>query len=212
MIQLYDYILSAECYKVRLLCALLGVKFQPVKVNVHPGGDHLKPEFALINPRRNIPVLQDGAHRICDTNTILIHIARRHDPSEQWLPREENMFDDTLGWLGFAAKELDLLQSLRMNSITAAGSASKAEMEQAHAALTIVEDHLAEGELEGRHWLVGKSPTIADIAVFPPTILAPDGGVPLERYPALWRWFDRVKKLHGFIVMPGIFPNLSGGV
>jgi glutathione S-transferase len=212
MIRLYDYILSADCYKVRLLCALLGVAYTPVKVNVHPGNEHLSADFVRINPRRSIPVLEDGDQRICDTNAILIHLARRHDPSGHWLPKDEDTFDRAMEWLGFSAKELDLLQALRMRSITAAGEPSPEELATAHSYLTIVEDHLAEGELIGRLWLAGQTPTIADIAVFAPTALAADGGVSLDRYPALWRWIDRVKRLNRFIVMPGVFPNLAGAV
>ncbi len=212
MIRLYDYILSADCYKVRLICALLGVGYTSVKVNVHPGQEHLSPEFALINPRRSIPVLEDDEGRLCDINAILIHLARRHDPHSRWLPKDDAAFERVMEWLGFAAKELDLLQTLRMRAITSAGEPTSNELATAHAHLTIVEDHLAEGELTKRPWLTGQTSTIADIAVFAPTALAADGGVSLDRYPALWRWIDRVKRLEHFIVMPGIFPNLTGAV
>jgi len=212
MIRLYDYILSADCYKVRLLCALLGVNYAPVKVNVHPGREHLSPDFVRINPRQSIPVLEDGERRICDTNAILIHLARRYDQSGRWLPKDDTSLDHVMEWLGFAAKELDLLQTLRMRSITAGGEPSPQELETAHAYLTIIEDYLAEGELTARPWLAGQTPTIADIAVLPPAALAADGGVALDRYPALWRWLDRVKRLDGFIVMPGVFPNLAAVV
>ena len=212
MIRLYDYILSADCYKVRLLCALLGVNYAPVKVNVHPGREHLSPDFVRINPRQSIPVLEDGERRICDTNAILIHLARRYDQSGRWLPKDDTSFDHVMEWLGFAAKELDLLQTLRMRSITAGGEPSPQELETAHAYLTIIEDYLAEGELTARPWLAGQTPTIADIAVFPPAALAADGGVALDRYPALWRWLDRVKRLDRFIVMPGVFPSLAAVV
>jgi glutathione S-transferase len=212
MIRLYDYILSADCYKVRLLCALLGVNYAPVKVNVHPGREHLSPDFVRINPRQSIPVLEDGERRICDTNAILIHLARRYDQSGRWLPKDDTSLDHVMEWLGFAAKELDLLQTLRMRSITAGGEPSPQELETAHAYLTIIEDYLAEGELTARPWLAGQTPTIADIAVFTPAALAADGGVALDRYPALWRWLDRVKRLDGFIVMPGVFPNLAAVV
>jgi glutathione S-transferase len=211
MVKLYDYILSSDCYKVRLLCALLNVKYEPIKVDVHPGREHLRAEFSLINPRQAIPVLEYGERRIRDTNAILIHIARQFDPSGKWLPKDNFWFDEVMEWLGFSAKELELLQRLRMASITASGRAADADIELAHSYLTIVEDHLAQRELEAGLWLVGNSPTIADIAVFPPTILAADGGIALDRYPALWRWFDRVKRLDRFIVMPGVFPNLGGG-
>lgn len=212
MLSLYDYILSADCYKVRLLCALLGVTYTPVKVNVHPGHEHLSPEFGQINPRKSIPVLEDGDRRICDTNAILIYLARRHDATGRWLPKDDRTFDQVMEWLGFAAKELELLQTLRMRSITAAGEPASEELAAAHAYLTVIEDHLAEGELTGHPWLAGETPTIADIAVFAPAALAADGGVSLDRYPALWRWIDRVKRLDRFIVMPGVFPNLAGVV
>jgi glutathione S-transferase len=212
MIRLYDYVLSADCYKVRLFCALIGVSCTLVKVNVHPGLEHLSPEFAQINPRRSIPVLEDDEQRLCDINAILIHLAWRHDPSNHWLPKDEAAFARVIEWLGFAARELDLLQALRMRSITAAGEPTPEELATAHAHLTIIEDHLAEGELVKRPWLTGQTPTIADIAVFAPAALAADGGLSLDRYPALWRWIDRVKRLDRFIVMPGIFPNLAGAV
>ncbi len=212
MIKLYDYILSADCYKVRLLCALLDVKFEAIKIDIHPGHDNLKPDFTLVNPRQTIPVLEDQGQLIRDTNAILIHLARRYDPSGRWLPDEENTFDEVMEWLGFAAQELDLLRRLRMNSITASGIASDSDLQLARRYLTIIDDHLAEAELRGRTWLTGDTATIADIAVFVPAILANDGGVTLDHYPALWRWFDRVKRLDRFIVMPGIFPNLSGRV
>src|SRR5580693_5757938 len=125
MIRLYDYILSADCYKVRLLCALLGVNYAPVR----------------INPRQSIPVLEDGERRICDTNAILIHLARRYDQSGRWLPKDDTSLDHVMEWLGFAAKELDLLQTLRMRSITAGGEPSPRELEAAHSHLTIIEDH-----------------------------------------------------------------------
>jgi glutathione S-transferase len=212
MIRLYDYVLSSDCYKVRLLCSLLGVTFESIRVDVHPGREHLAPDFIRINPRQTIPVLEEGTRRICDTNAILIHLARRYDSFGRWLPKDEAAFDRVMEWLGFAAKELELLQTLRMRSITAAGQPSPQELESAHACLSIVEDHLAEGELTGKDWFADKTPTIADIAIFAPTILAADGGISLDRYPALWRWLDRVKRLDRFIVMPGIFPNLGGVV
>src|ERR1700722_2355941 len=144
MIRLYDYILSADCYKVRLLCALLGVNYAPVKVNVYPGREHLSPDFVRINPRQSIPVLEDGEHRICDTNAILLHLARRNDPIGRWLPKDDVAFDHVMEWLGFAAKELDLLQTLRMRSITAGGGPQAQELEMAHDRLIMLEAHLSE--------------------------------------------------------------------
>ncbi len=37
---LYDYILSPDCYKVRLLASLVGARLDLRAVDFHPGGEH----------------------------------------------------------------------------------------------------------------------------------------------------------------------------
>ncbi|CAE6859086.1 hypothetical protein R75465_07563 [Paraburkholderia aspalathi] len=63
----------------------------------------------------------------------------------------------------------------------------------------ILDDHLAD-----REWLELGHPTIGDIACFPYTALAGEGGIDLKPYPNVLAWIERVKKLPGFIPMPGI--------
>jgi glutathione S-transferase len=212
MIKLHDYILSADCYKVRLMLALLGREFEPVKVNVHPGRENQTARFLSLNPRGRIPVLEDDGLILSDPIAILTYLTLRFDPERKWLPADAAVHGHVMMWLGFSCAELDRISQIRMNAITSAGVVSPEAIADAHKSLSIVEDHLAEGELLGRPWLVGNHPTIADVAVFPPVILAPDGEISLDAYPAVWRWLDRVKRLKGFIVMPGIMPNLAGVV
>ena len=59
-------------------------------------------------------------------------------------------------------------------------------------------------QLESREWLVLGRPTIADISVFVYVALAPMGDISLQPYPAVLAWIDRVKKLPGFISIPGL--------
>jgi glutathione S-transferase len=212
MIKLYDYILSADCYKIRLMLALLGREFEPVKINIHPGKQHRSAEFLSLNPRGRIPVLEDDGLVVSDPIAILSYLALRHDATRTWLPDDAALAAQIMMWLAFSAAELDRISLIRTNAVTSAGGDPPGAMEDAYNSLAILEDHLAEGELTGRSWLVGEHPTIADIAVFPPVILAPDGEVSLDGFPAIWRWLDRVKRLPGFIVMPGIMPNLAGVV
>jgi glutathione S-transferase len=210
MIKLHDYILSADCYKIRLMLALLGREFEPVKVNIHPGRENQSAAFLALNPRGRIPVLEEDGQVISDPIAILTYLALRHDGSRKWLPDDAAAHGRVMMWLAFSGAELDRVSQIRTNAITSAGGDPPGAMTDAYASLTILEDHLAEGELTGRPWLVGNHPTIADIAVFPPVILAPDGEISLDGFPAIWRWLDRVKRLSGFIVMPGIMPNLAG--
>jgi len=67
-----------------------------------------------------------------------------------------------------------------------------------------IEQHLSEQRFGGMDFLTGPRPTIADIACFPNTALAPDGGVSLDPYPAIRLWMRAIRSLPGFIEMPGI--------
>jgi glutathione S-transferase len=212
MIKLHDYILSADCYKIRLMLALLGQEFEPVKVNVHPGRQNQSAEFLSLNPRGRIPLLDDGGLVLSDPIAILTYLALRYDGMRKWLPDDAAISGQIMMWLAFSGAELDRISQIRTNAVTGAGGDPPGAMMDAYHSLSILEDHLAEGELIDRLWLVGNHPTIADIAVFPPVVLAPDGEVSLDGFPAVWRWLDRVKRLKGFIVMPGIMPNLAGHV
>ena len=77
----------------------------------------------------------------------------------------------------------------------------------AHRLFRVLDEHLWFAEQEGRNWLCGPGhPTIADIACFPGVMLSEEGGISRMPYPAIRRWTDRVKRIPGFVPMPGIFP------
>ena len=46
---LYDYVLSASCYKVRLMAALLGQQLTLRAVNFHPAREHKSPEMLALD-------------------------------------------------------------------------------------------------------------------------------------------------------------------
>jgi glutathione S-transferase len=49
-----------------------------------------------------------------------------------------------------------------------------------------------ERHLAGRDFLVGSSPTLADIALYAYSHVAPEGGFDLSGYPAIGSWLERV--------------------
>jgi glutathione S-transferase len=209
MITLYDYILCDDCYKVRLLLAMLRLGYTPKKINIHPGRENEAAAFLAVNPLGRIPVLEDGDLVLRDPQAILTYLALRYDSSRRWLPADAAVAGHVAMWLAFAGAELACLSTLRMSRITSAAVTTSDLSDRAHRALTVIEDHLAAGEITDREWMAGESATIADLAIFPPVALAADAGVGLECYPTIWRWIDRVKLLDGFIVMPGVTPNLA---
>ncbi len=73
--RLYDYAASGNCYKARLLLALLDLPYERVAVDIF-AGDTLTEEYAAINPARETPVLElDDGTRLAQSNAILWYVA-----------------------------------------------------------------------------------------------------------------------------------------
>lgn len=56
-IRLYDFELSGNCYKVRLLLGMLGLEYERVPVDSSKG-ETQTPAFKTLSPRGQIPVLE----------------------------------------------------------------------------------------------------------------------------------------------------------
>ena len=59
-----------------------------------------------------------------------------------------------------------------------------------------------EAHLDGRDFLVGDAPTIADVAIYSYTAHAPEGDISLEPYPNVRRLLANIEALPGFVPMP----------
>jgi glutathione S-transferase len=208
VITLYDYELSGNCYKVRLLLALLAVPYSRHPIDFYPGREHKSPWFLALNPLGQLPVLEDDGYVLRDAQAILVYLASRYDHSERWYPRADPALLGTLtAWLMFADAITSTASAARLHD----GMFYDFDIEQsragAHRLFRILDEHLWFSERSATGWICERAhPTIADIAVFPYVQLSEEGGIPRRDYPAIRRWLDRMKMLAGFITMPGIFP------
>ena len=208
MIRLYDYELSESCYKVRLLLGILGLDWERRRVDFHPGGEHQSDGFLRINPLGRIPVVEDGDCTLRDAQAILVYIAARYDESGRWYPRADaRSCGEVAMWLAFAGELTATAGAARLHE----GFARELDVDRArsgaHRLFRVLDEHLWFGERNGLDWLCGlPHPTIADIACFPGVILSEEGGISRMPYPAIRRWTDRVKRIPGFVTMPGVFP------
>lgn len=87
--RLYDFELSGNCYKVRLLLGMLGLKYERVPVDSSKG-ETQTPAFKTLNPRGQIPVLEDGEVRLWDSLAILVYRPPKPSPKrpiflDSWL-------------------------------------------------------------------------------------------------------------------------------
>ncbi len=190
---LYDYILSASCYKVRLMAALLGVKLDLIAVDFHPGREHKGAAMLALNPAGTLPVLVDSDLVLTDTGAILAHLAQRTN----WLGHDPR-------WLDMAGRLNASLGIARLHDMLHYAADITAVRRAGVLALRELEAHLTTRRWAGQIFLCTDHPTIADIACFPNVALAPDGGVSLDEYPSIRLWLRAVRSLPGFIEMPGI--------
>jgi glutathione S-transferase len=211
MITLHDYELSGECYKVRLLLALLGLSYRLVPVDIHPGADHLQPEFLDLNPLGEVPVLVDGDIVLTDVPAMLVWLAGRYDPGRRWLPEPAEALTWVTQWLGVSTRLAASAGVARMALARTEDVALEGLQAQAHRLLRVIDAHLWFAERRGEDWLLPRAhPTIADVACFPDLALCEEAGISRLDYPAIRRWLDRVRRIGGFTVMSGIFPASPG--
>ena len=211
MITLYDFELSADCYKLRLMLSILGRRYDVVPVDIFPGHDHDAEWFRLVSPQGRVPALVDDDHDgLHDhVSVALVHLAMHYDPTACWWDLYNLELTSEIEEWTHLAEMLSRSAGAARLAVNFGADVNLADAQQeAHRLLRIVDEHLWFGEREGRDWLCSAThPTIADIACFPDIALCEEGGISRQDYPAVRRWLDRVKRIPGFTTMSGVFPT-----
>lgn len=211
MITLYNYELSGNCYKLRLLMNLLGLSYRTVDLEFYPGKEHKGEAFLAINPLGQLPALDDDGFVLRDAQAILTYLAARYDASGHWYPvHDPKRLGEVNMWLAFADSLTGTASAARLADVFNYDLDAETARHGAHALLRVLEEQLWFNEREYAGWVCnGEWPTVADIACFPYVMLSDEGGISLIDYPAIRRWTDRIKRLPGFIVMSGIFATAA---
>ncbi|PWI33785.1 glutathione S-transferase [Vibrio albus] len=195
--KLYGYPTSGHTHKAQLFLSLLKLDFEFVNVDLL-SGEHKQASFLALNPFGQVPVLVDGEDVIADSNAILVYLARTYDPTGQWLPEDPMKHARVEQFLSTAAHRLAgsaaLLRAANLFSRTVN---KPALLESAHLLFSQLNDYL-----QGKDWLVDERVTIADVAFYTYTKVAPEGDVDLSGYPSILSWLNNVEALDGFVDMP----------
>lgn len=195
--KLYDVALSGNCYKVRLFLGLIGQKAELVPVDLM-GGAHKRPAFLAINPRGQVPALEDGELRLGDSHAILVYLARRY-AEPHWNPQDAVTQGRIANWLTFSANEVQhgLAQARVIQLFKRPGDLPAAQAKGRHAL------ELLDATLADHRWLAQTDePSIADIAVYPYVALASEGGLEPSGYPYVQDWLGRVRALPRYVAQP----------
>ncbi|MBO6675248.1 MAG: glutathione S-transferase family protein [Rhizobiales bacterium] len=198
---LYDFALDARCYAVRLGASLMQRDITIRDVDVMPGNEHLSPDMLALNPKGNVPFLVDGEVTLTEPAAIMTYLAK----GTSWEPISLKGIE----WLFFANESLSTFNTARHAALfsqpgTADFDGIAHGTRQAKTKLRQMEDQLSLGALRSDTYLTGRLPGIADMLAFPIFAQSRDLRIEPEAYPALRLWARRVRKLPGFIGMPGV--------
>lgn len=194
-IRIHSFPLSGHAHRAVLFASLAGIDHTVVNVDL-AGGAHKSPEFLALNPFGQVPVLEDGNVVVSDSNAILVYLARKYAPA--YLPSDPVLEAEVQKFLTLAAGEI-AFGPAAARLITVFNAPFETEFTHRIAGVVLAK---LDAHLDGRDWLVGDAPTIADVAVYSYTAHAPEGGVSLEPYANVQRLLANIEALDGFVPMP----------
>ncbi len=193
-IRIHRHPLSGHSHRVELFAKLGGINHELVDVDLL-AGEHKKEPFLSLNPAGQVPVIEDGESAIADSNAILVYLARKYAPD--WLPTDPLREAEVQKFLSLAAGDI-AHGPAAARLITVFGAQLDAERAKT---VAISAFNRLEAHLNGREWLVGTSPSIADVAIYSYTAHAPEGNVSLDDYTNIRALMARVEALPGFVPM-----------
>jgi len=193
---LYDNPVSGNCYKVRLILTLLGIEFERHELSVVDYSGRIE-TIGGLSPTLNVPtmVLEDG-RPLAESNAILWYFA----DGSRYLPDDAYERAQVLQWMFFEQYKHEpgiavprFWDAIATDDLTPPGDL-EAQRASGREALRVMERHLRD-----REYFVGERFTIADIALYAYTHVAPEGSFDLEPLPAVRAWLERVAAESGLI-------------
>jgi len=196
--KIYGDIQSGNCYKVKLVTALLGIEHEWVEIDILAKQTQ-SDSFLEKNPNAKIPLLElDDGRFISESNAILNFLAAESELAgsdlyqsikiQQWQFFEQYSHEPYIAVARFIAKYLGLPDDRKAEY--------EAKQEGGYKALAVMEQQLAQTP-----YLVGNKLTAADISLYGYTHVAHEGGFDLGAYPAIQQWIKRIQSHPRYIGM-----------
>lgn len=199
MVTLYSMQSSGNCYKVRLLTAHLKLDMRLVDIDVFKG-ESRTPDFLMKNPNGKIPLLElPGGRFLAESDAMLVYLAE----GSPLLPRERFERALVLQWMFFEQFSLEpsIAQAHHWLVLAKGGRELKKNqiddwVERGYSALSVMDRHLA-----NVRFFAGERFSVADIALYAYTHLAPQDEFDLRPFGHVRQWLKRVSGLPGHVDM-----------
>ncbi len=193
---LYNAQVSGNCYKVRLMLAHLGIRYEKVELSVMDRSNR-KQVLGDKNPDLRVPVLVlDDGRALAESDAILFYLAE----GTRYLPDDRYERAQVLQWCFYEQYSHEPHVAVARFWVSYLKSSDPQKLEEklkaGYKALDAMEAHL-----ESRTFFVGERYTIADIALYAYTHVAHEGGFDLSGYPMVRAWLARVASQPGHVTI-----------
>ena len=198
MIKVYGMSSSGNCHKVRMVLEALAVPYEWDEIDTRSGRTRSE-SFLAMNPNGRVPVAEvEPGVFLAESNAIICYLA----DGSKLIPSDRLERARMLQWLFFEQYSHEpyiavarFLRRLHADPPTQRAVADS-KMEGGYRALGVMEQTLATAP-----FLVAGRYTLADIALYAYTHVAPDGGFELDRFPSIQAWLARVEAQPGYVRM-----------
>lgn len=196
--RLYNSAVSGNCYKVRLLLAHLGLRYETVELSVVDRSDR-EEVLGELNPGLRVPtlVLDDG-RPLAESNAILWYFGE----GTEYVPDDRYERAQVLQWQFFEQYSHEPHIAVARFLMTYSGRpelwARQRErlLAGGNSALAAMERHLG-----GREFFVADRYSLADMSLYAYTHVAQEGDFDLAPYPAIRGWLERVAAQPGHVTI-----------
>ena len=159
-------------------------------------GEHMSPEYLAVNPNHQVPTLLDGNIRIYESNAILRYLCTKHTLTD-WYPSHLARRAAVEQWLDWNQCRLSpTVVDIVLNSVFLGDRGDQTAISRGQAKLPELQQLIDEG-LNGRAFLSGEQPTIADLSLASSIFQLGFAGIgPAGEHTR--RWFERMMEIDGF--------------
>ena len=164
-------------------------------------GEHMKPEFGVINPNHLVPVLEDGNFRLTESSAILKYLADKIDsPLYPKGLQQRARVNERMDWFNtqlsrdycFGLVFAQLLPHHKRRSDEAQAGTVQWGQERSKVWLQVLNDHILG---PGHNYVCGDAITIADHFGAGLLTLGEVIGCDFTAYPYVQGWLARIKAL-----------------
>jgi glutathione S-transferase len=203
---LHGIFASGPTYKVGLMLNLTGTPYDYEHVDLRSGA-HKADAFLAKNRYGQVPVLEDHEKDecLCQSSVILDFLA---DETGKFGGKDRSTRLRAREWQFWGAGALSSgiyrSRAVKLGFFKFPEQVVEANFQMGLNALKELNTLL-----DGKDWLVGSGPTIADVDIYGIAAYASQAGMDLSSYPAVRKWIGRIEALPGFKDVNTCLPQKS---